>query len=590
MPSSARAVNTAALTPKKTLADLLRGARRWVIIAMLLSLHAALISPIGSEFERVWLLVHLGLFLLWQPFVSTDRELNILAVIMLLGITAAVLWSLASWMLVAWLTILIGVMGGKVFTLQRTRRGMFYLVAVFYLFAQLLIWAVPVLLLGITTLPDGVRTVVTVFLPMVLVAMAFLPYRAEDETTAQVFDFFYSLLIFQLVIVLILGSIAAMRVTENQYFQAVLLTVFAFATGLFVLAVMWGPRAGFGGLRSYFSRYLMSVGMPFELWVRRIAELAESEGSATRFLKHAMDEIATMPWLQGAQWTSPDGTGRFGAITPNEVRFRHHQLETVFYSEGRLSPALLLHLRLLAQVVGEFYEGKRREQALKQNTYMQAVHETGARLTHDIKNLLQSLFTLTSAAATANAPPQAERRKASAADAYDALLQRQLPQLTKRLQTTLDKLQNPTVESASAQIGARDWWADVRARYGESDLILQPNGDIESNTLIPSAVFDAVLENCIENARHKKMAEPQIDIRITFSLAPEPMLTIADNGSPIPPGVLENLFRAPIERAGQNGLGIGLYQAARQAASEGFVLGLTSSSAAGVHITLQKRT
>jgi hypothetical protein len=582
-------VNTTALMSKKTLADLLRGARRWVIIAMLLSLHAALISPIGSEFERVWLLVHLGLFLLWQPFVSTDRELNILAVVMLLGITAAVMWSLASWMLVAWLTILIGIMGGKVFTLQRTRRGMFYLVAVFYLFALLLIWAVPIFLLGVTALPEGLRTLVTVFLPMVLMAMALLPYRAEDETTAQVFDFFYSLLIFQLVIVLILGSIAAMRVTDNQYFQAVLLTVFAFATGLMILAVMWGPRAGFGGLRSYFSRYLMSVGMPFELWMRRIAELSESESSSQRFLKHAMDEIATMPWFQGAQWTSPDGAGTFGVATPHEARFRHHQLETVFYSESRLSPALLLHLRLLAQVVGEFYEGKRREQALKQNTYMQAVHETGARLTHDIKNLLQSLFSLTAAGASATEQGEVERRKAGTVSAYEALLQRQLPQLAKRLQTTLDKLQNPSIENASAQIRACDWWADVRTRHGESDLILQPNGDIDSDFIIPATVFDAVLENCLDNARQKKLAEPQIDIRIIFSVAPDPMLTISDNGSAIPAGVLENLFHAPIGRAGQSGLGIGLYQAARQASSVGFVLGLTSPPAAGVHITLQKR-
>jgi hypothetical protein len=582
-------MNTTALTSKKTLTDILRGARRWVIIAMLLSLHAAFVSPAGSEFERVWLLIHLGLFLLWQPFVSTDRELNILAVIMLLGITAAVMWALASWMMVAWLTILIGIMGGKVFTLQRARRGMFYLVAVFYLFALLLIWAVPVFLLAVTTLPEGLRTLVTVFLPMTLIAMVVLPYRAEDETSAQVFDFFYSLLIFQLVIVLILGSIAAMRVTGNQYFQAVLLTVFAFAAALIVLAVMWGPRAGFGGLRSYFSRYLMSVGMPFELWMRRIAELSESENSSRRFLKQAMDEIATMPWLKGAHWSSPDGSGTFGDVTPHEVTFRHHQLETVFYSENRLSPALLLHLRLLAQVVGEFYEGKCREQALKQNTYMQAVHETGARLTHDIKNLLQSLFSLTSAGAAASEHREPERRKSGTADAYEALLQRQLPQLTKRLQTTLDKLQNPSAEGVSAPIRASDWWSGVLARYAESGFGFAPDSAIDSDTLIPSAIFDAVLENGLENARQKKLTEPHIDIRIIFSLAPEPMLTITDNGSPIPPGVLENLFRAPIERAGQNGLGIGLYQAARQAASEGFVLGLTSSAAAGVRLTLQKR-
>ena len=39
-------------------------------------------------------------------------------------------------------------------------------------------------------------------------------------------------------------------------------------------------------------------------------------------------------------------------------------------------------------MVGEFYENKRRETVLRRNAYLQAVHETGARMTHDIKNLL----------------------------------------------------------------------------------------------------------------------------------------------------------------------------------------------------------
>ena len=97
----------------------------------------------------------------------------------------------------------------------------------------------------------------------------------------------------------------------------------------------------------------------------------------------------------------------------------------------RLSPALFLHMRLLAQVVGEFYEGKRRESALRADAYLQAVHETGARLTHDIKNLLQSLYALTSMA-----PKEA-------AEGYAGLLQRQLPQLTRRLHATLEKLRAP---------------------------------------------------------------------------------------------------------------------------------------------------
>ena len=45
--------------------------RRWVVLAMLLALHAALISEAGGAFQRLWLLVHFGLFLVWQPLVAT---------------------------------------------------------------------------------------------------------------------------------------------------------------------------------------------------------------------------------------------------------------------------------------------------------------------------------------------------------------------------------------------------------------------------------------------------------------------------------------------------------------------------------------
>ena len=166
--------------------------RRWVILAMLLSLHAGLMSDSGGNFQRIWLMVHFGLFLIWQPFVSTNQELKVFAILLLLTITGVVLYQLAGWMLVMWVAILIGIMGGKVFTLQAARRSRFYLAAVFYLFTVLLIWTVPVSFLEVKNVPDGLRALASVFLPMSLLAMVFLPYRAEDESTAQVFDFFYS--------------------------------------------------------------------------------------------------------------------------------------------------------------------------------------------------------------------------------------------------------------------------------------------------------------------------------------------------------------------------------------------------------------
>ncbi|MBL8523846.1 MAG: hypothetical protein JNN20_09165 [Betaproteobacteria bacterium] len=549
---------------------------------MLLSLHAGLIADSGGYFQRIWLMVHFGLFLLWQPFFSTERELKIFAISLLLGITGVVLYSLAGWMLVTWIALLIGIMGGKVFTLQAARRSRFYLVAVFYLFTILLTWTVPVSLLGLPDVPRDLRVMASLFLPMSLLAMAVLPFRAEDEATTQVFDFFYSLIVFQLVVVLVLGSIAAMRVTNNQYFQAVVLTVLAFAGALFILAVLWGPRTGFGGLRTYFSRYLMSVGMPFELWMRRIAELSEADLSSARFLQNSFEEIEKFPWIVGCVWASPDGPGRYGKETEFDSRFRYHDLEIAFFTEIRMSPAMFLHLRLLAQVVGEFYEGKRREQVLKQNAYMQAVHETGARLTHDMKNLLQSLYALTSASVV-----QADNDRRKKSD-YELMLQRQLPQLAKRLQSTLDKLQNPAIGATNVMLPAADWWQDIMELHADQGIEFVATGDLAC--MVPSNLFDTVAENCLENARRKKMTEPAIRIRVELSTESDtPRLAIIDTGSAIPSGAIDGLLRSPVANSRRGGYGIGLYQAFQQAQKQGYILSLASNVPGDVHFELAAR-
>jgi hypothetical protein len=247
----------------QTLALRVVAARRWVVLAMLLALHAALISQPGEVMQRVWLLVHFGLFLLWQPFYATEREMDVGSALMLLAITAAILYFVAGWMVVMWLLLLLGILGGRVFTVHAARSNRFYLVAFAYVLTMLLLWGVPTLLLGPNEVSPYVAQFARGILPFLLATLVILPFPEEDNT-GQEFDFFYAVLVFQLCVVLVLGSIVSMRFTSDDYVEAVLLTLLGFGFALFVFAVLWSPTRGFGGLRTY-SRYLMSVGMPFEL-------------------------------------------------------------------------------------------------------------------------------------------------------------------------------------------------------------------------------------------------------------------------------------------------------------------------------------
>jgi hypothetical protein len=547
--------------------------RRWVVLAMLLALHAALIAEPGSVLQRVWLLVHFGLFLVWQPFIAAERELEIFSGVLLLVITVVTLYFVAGWMIVGWLLVLLGILGGRVFTVHAVQRNRFYLVAFGYVLAILLLRAVPALVLPEQSIPEPVSQFGFIGLPLLLLLLAVLPAGDQQSDSGQVFDFFYAVLVFQLGVVLVLGSIALMRFTNDHYFAAVALTVLGFGFALFVFAVLWNPLRGFGGLRTYFSRYLLSVGMPFEIWMRHIAELAQDEPDSRLFLEEAFREIATFPWIRGAQWRSPDGEGGFGHADGFATPFTYHDLDVVFHTEIRLSPALFLHMRLLAQVVGEFYEGKRRESTLRRNSYLQAVHETGARLTHDVKNLLQSLYALTSMA-----PRETQ-------DGYGGLLQRQLPQLTKRLHATLQKLRAPEIATRELPVSSRAWWADLERRLASADVVLKP--DIAMDVDIPSAVFDSFVENALDNVREKMLAEPGIEASLVFACGLERVeLSVCDTGTPVRDAVVAKLFREPVERGA--GLGIGLYQSERQARLAGYRITLAHNRAGCVCFTLAR--
>src|SRR6185312_15087726 len=381
----------------------------------------------------------------------------------------------------------------------------------------LLLWAVPVMVLRDVRVPEPLAEFMRAVLPFMLIALAFIPLGPSVPAAGVVFDFFYAVLVFQLGVVLVLGAMALMRYTQGSYFASVVLAVFGFAVALLVLAVLWNPLRGFGGLRTYFSRYLLSVGMPFELWMRRIAELSESELDSVRFLEQAFTEISQLPWVRGGEWRSPEGQGGFGDAVGHPARFTVHDLEVVFHTQIELSPALFLHMRLLSQVVGEFYEGKRRETVLRRNAYLQAVHETGARLTHDVKNLLQSIYALTSMA------PR------DSSDGYAGLLQRQLPQLSHRLQATLDKLRAPEVPTADFTLTVWGWWYELGRRLEGADVELSAR--ITADARVPAPVFDGFVENTLENARAKAVREPGIRTAIELTCdASGVVLTVRDTG------------------------------------------------------------
>jgi signal transduction histidine kinase len=550
--------------------------QKWVAILMLLSLYAALALDVQSALVRSMLLVHFGLFLLWQPFLRADRNLDLPTALLIFLPGAALLLSLSGWVIVIWLAVLIAIMGGRVFMADIRGQRFFYLVALLYLLILLLIWTVPRLIAEKPGLVEQVAPLVRVVLPVLLLLLSLLKFERGEPENTRVIDFFYSLLLFQLVVLLVLGSMTMMRYINDQYFLALFISVLLGAGALLVLAILWNPPAGFGGLRAYFSRYLLSVGLPSEMWLRRLAEIAQKELSPDKFLDSTMTEVAHLPWVVGGEWQAPDGAGRFGRRSEHSGDFSAQSLKLVIYSAYGLGPSITLHMRLLAQLLAEFYESKRREETLRLNAYMQAVHETGARVTHDVKNLLQSLYTLASAG---------QEQASGSNAAYTRMLKRQLPELTRRLQLTLDKLRAPVSRESTLRMPAQRWWDELRLRYEGRDIVF--HADIDGSIMLPVNLFDAVADNCIENALRKRVRDPNILIEVRLQTNPCLSLAVRDTGLPVAGQTAGELFQRPIE--GGEGTGIGLYQAYRQANEYGFDLRLTGNDVGHVEFTLKTR-
>ena len=562
--------------------------RRWLMLAMLLSLHIAALLGINDPWTRALLISHLGIFLLWQPMWRGEREIST-GILILIGIACAsvVLW-LNWWLIAFWLGVLFALVGGRVFSFRATWLRLFYLAAMFYLLA-LLLWVTPHLFA-----PDMItatlRGLMQYALPLVLLGMAVMPVENESIGSSQAVDFLYSIMLFLLVIALVLGSLAYMTLGQTGYLEALLRSLFSLAALLLAMGWLWNPRFGFSGLQHLFSRYLLNVGTPLDQWLTDLAQAAEIERDAMGFLEVAARQLADLPWVKGVAWQSPNGDGRLGENSSHPIQLEAGQLRIELATRYPLSTSVLLHTRLLVQIIGRFYEAKRREHTLRQMTRLQAIYETGSRLTHDVKNLLQSLYTLVSAG-------QQAAQTGQTGD-FQKMLNRQLPELAQRLELTLSKLQAPQKESSGGYVAAAVWWGALKNRYdgrgvefhlspSTGERLGERDGDLAAAQPVPSAVFENVIENLLDNARKKRLAEANVTISVHFSAGDSVTLTVCDSGDPIPEKITAKLFHNTI--SSETGLGIGLYQAYRWAEQHGYALSLKSNEKGAVCFELAQR-
>ncbi|NNM01040.1 MAG: HAMP domain-containing histidine kinase [Gammaproteobacteria bacterium] len=542
----------------------------YVLAVMLIVLHVAMRWDLGSPVSASLMTAHLGLFFIWQPIWQRDQRLDPLTTGLIVLFAAVFITALNAWLIFGWLIVLVGLVSGR--TLHAPRERLTYMLAQIFLVSELLIGCVPELFVDLRFSPSN-QSAIDRGLLIIPLVLAIIPVDRATVSNTFPIDFFRGVTFALLTALLAISAVLLTREAGLDYAGALFNTLISMALVLLLLSWLLSPRAGSGSLLQIWEKSLLNIGTPFEQWSTELSRLAEEHTEPRAFLQAAITHLTLMPWIAGAEWHIDTTGGSAGQTSRYKFDLDNDELSISVYTNRSAGPTMLLHCKLLMQLVGQFYAAKLRAHEQASQAHLQAIHETGARLTHDIKNLLQSLRTMTSALSSDAGAPDDDLKRQRDRRAQ-ALLKKQLPLVTRRLQLALDKLQAPEEAREpgdDTRIMATQWFQQLAARYADTGIEFESS--LQTIAAVPNEIFDSIAENLLENALTKRQSEPHIEIDVTFAVTRGRIsLRVSDTGSAVPDDMAAGLFREAVQSA--SGLGIGLYQAARSATAAGYQLTL----------------
>ena len=535
---------------------------------MLLTLHIALHQD-DSIFLSTLLLAHLGFFLLWQPLLGSQEPVDSKSLLISLAFIIGLYYFLGWWFIALWIILLTGLTAGSALIQGMGRR--IYALAAVILFLDLGLKITPNLF-KLEVLPTELDSIIFYTLLFACVIISAWPNRGSRMIKI---DYLHSAVISFGLFAFYLSSILISFTYKQHYLQSLLTTTIFLGVFLILISLLWMPRHGSIGFSQRWEQHILNIGNPFENWVNQTALLGKNNKiKPEMFLQYSVEHLLNLPWVSGIHWYSGNETEFHGTTSKYKLTFEENNLKLELYSHIPMGNALKIHAQLLLQLMAYFYMAKLREISLKNQTHLKAVYETGSKLTHDIKNILQSLQALTGVV-------QASDDKQHSHE----LLEKQLPLLTQRLQNTLDKLQTKT-DTGQSYKNISEWWKELQSRYHGRDITFE--ADIKTERDIDTDVFDTILENLLEKARSKRRVNPKTDvIAHLVSEDDDYFIDVRDTGYPLPDHKAEKLFKQILPS--KDGYGIGLYQSAQLALRNGYRLELIENKEGNVCFRIAKK-
>jgi nitrogen-specific signal transduction histidine kinase len=561
--------------------------RPWLLAFSLLLLHLGLLQGVSTPVGRGLIVGHLGAVLLWQPLVRQDRTLSTGALLAALVIVAC-LGLFMSWgIILLWMLVLAGLVGAELFRHPEGKARLSFWCAEAYLIIALVALTLPQLLPAEARPTDLLRNAIGLSSPLLLFMVPAFARRLARTREQMALDFVGGLVIVLVLSGVLLGALALMFVSGLEYIPALLQSLAIMAVSLLLLGWAWNPGQG-AGLSLAIARHALSGGAPFSHWLDEVARLAAGDDGPEVLLEGAVTRMLDWPGVEGADWRvmveGQEQGGFVGRIATRRSRLQHGAVEIGIHTRYELAPMHLWQMDLMVRLLAEFHAAKEQSRRMQSLSYLRAVHETGARMTHEVKNLLQSIDTLCFAIG------QAERDGRN--EALQGLLSRQLPMISQRLHEALERIRQPV--AADVREGdAQQWWTAIQERLSDVRVVFELTGNL-SGASLPVLLFDTVTENLVRNALDKmndEGAASGADLRIVVNLNASDgscALQVEDNGMPLEGDRADLLFVRPLPS--DRGLGIGLYQAYRLAESLDYRLALAHNRRGKVRFELTRVT
>lgn len=531
-----------------------------ILASTLLIYHVLIWIVDDSRLQFALSFILYGLFLLWQPLWSKDAKIDKRPVVFIAVFFVAITFYFPKESLVFFGLILSGLIGSRLLSQSSFRS--FDLLALLIIILEMVVGLVPDTFRQIE-LPALFSEYMQTIILVPILFFYFAPNPDDRKQQRSQVDLMHGLLAATLIFIVLLGGIVINLLYGVDYIDGLLLTVFIVSTLTIGISWFWNPGVGYSGIGVLWNRYAMTIGGPFETWINTLTTLIEEPYlSPAEFLEAACDHLVENEWLNAIEWNFENQKVQAGDMTG--TRLEHQladDLTVVLYFKSNPGAALEQHTILLIRMAYQFYLAKLNQEKMRAQEHFATIHHTGARLTHDIKNILQSIKASLSILDRDSDTTESEQ-----------LLQANLNQIGTRLESTLHKLKAPALNTQIVLVDCKSWIKRISKQY-RSNKQLKFHNDIDNNVNLPIDLFDSVIENLLNNAM-KKPSASQIDVRL-MSSENIVVLSVCDNGDAIEAEIEEHLFTQPISSG--SGMGIGLYQSAIMAIAFNYELELSQN-------------